>query len=68
MTVFTTIAQALGVLAVLVGVVLLLPVGAALVVDGVLVVVLGTAVEHIVRNRAGGASNRRSRVDETGVA
>lgn len=67
MTVFTTVAQAVGVLAVLVGVVLLLPFGAALVVDGLLVVVLATAVEHIVRGRPAAPSDRRSRALAEGV-
>lgn len=67
MTVFATIAQAVGVFAVLVGVVLLLPFGAALVVDGVLVVVLATAVEHIARGRLRAPSDRRSRALAEGV-
>lgn len=51
-TVLVTVAmQALGVLAVLVGVALLLPLGAALVVDGALVVALAVVAEHIVTKR-----------------
>lgn len=68
MTVLITTAQAIGVFAVLVGVVLLLPFGAALVVDGLVVVVLATAVEHIVRGRPAPASDRRSRVEQGQVA
>lgn len=68
MTVLITIGQAVGVLAVLVGAFLLLPFGAALVVDGVLVVALATAAEHIVRSRPAAPSDGRSRVEQGGVA
>lgn len=68
MTVLITIAQAVGVFAVLIGVVLLLPFGAALVVDGTLVVVLATAVEHIVRGRPAAPSAGRSAVEQGVVA
>ncbi len=55
-----TVFQVLGVLAVLVGAAVLLPLGAALVVDGLLVAVLATAVEHIVLKRPAGPPVRRS--------
>lgn len=59
--------QGVAVLAVLAGVALLLPLGGALVVDGVLVLVLSTALE-VVRLRARSApSDRRSRTEKTGV-
>jgi len=45
------VAQGLGVLAVLLGVVLLLPVAVALMVDGALVVAVGVAVELVMARR-----------------
>lgn len=58
--------QALGVLAVLVGVVLALPLWGALVADGVLVVVAATAVELVVQRRLSVPSDRRDGTDPAG--
>lgn len=52
--------QVVAVLTVLAGVALLLPLGGALVVDGILVVVLSTAVEVIRLRAANGPSDGRS--------
>lgn len=60
MTSVLSVLQALGVLAVLVGAALALPLWGALVVDGVLVAVAATAVEHIVRGRPSAPSDGRS--------
>lgn len=68
MNLVLSILQALGVLAVLAGVALLLPLGAALVVDGLLVVAAATAVEHIVSGRRSAPSDRRSGTTGEGVA
>ncbi|MBL8926327.1 MAG: hypothetical protein JNM77_08810 [Pseudonocardia sp.] len=67
MTHVLTALQALGVLAVLVGVALLLPPGGALVVDGALALTAATAAEAIVRKRPGAPSDRRSGVGTAGV-
>ena len=59
--------QGVAVLAVLAGVALLLPLGGSLIVNGVLVLVLSTALE-VVRLRARSApSDRRSGDDGPGV-
>jgi membrane protein implicated in regulation of membrane protease activity len=60
--------QLLGLLAVLVGVALLLPLGAALVVDGVAVVVGSTVAEVVARRALSARSEGRSRPKVTGVA
>jgi len=63
-----TVAQVLGVLAALVGVALLLPLGGALVVDGVAVLVLATAAEVVVLRGPSAPSARRSRPRKEGAA
>jgi hypothetical protein len=68
MSVVLAVAQLLGVLAVLAGVYLLLPLGAALVVSGALVLVLATAAEVAVSRRPAAPSAPRSRADTAGVA
>lgn len=67
MTHVLTLVQAAALLAVLAGVALLLPLGAALVVDGVLVLAAATAAEHIVRGRRSAPSDRRSGPNAQGV-
>lgn len=62
-----TVAQVLGVFAVLLGVVLWLPLGAALVVDGVLVVAAATAAEHILARRPVAPSDGRDGPDAPAV-
>ena len=68
MNLVLTLVQAAAVLAVLVGVAILLPLGAALVVDGVLVGAAATAAEHIVRGRGSAPSDRRSGPTGEGAA
>lgn len=68
MNLVLSVLQALGVLAVLAGVAILLPLGAALVVDGLLVVAVATAAEHIVSGRRSAPSDRRSGTTEDGAA
>lgn len=63
-----TVLQALAVVAVLAGVAILLPLGAALVVDGLLVLAVATAAEHIVSGRRSAPSDRRSATNTEGVA
>lgn len=65
-TVLTTL-QGLALLAVLVGVALALPLWAALVVDGVIVLVVSTAAEHIVRKARSAPQDRRSGPIAAGV-
>jgi hypothetical protein len=64
----TTAVQALALLAILVGVALLLPLGWALVVDGVLVLVAATAVEVIGSRAHSAPSDGRSRPRVKAVA
>lgn len=59
--------QLLGVLAVLVGPFLLLPLGGALIVDGALAVVLATAFEVAVRKARSAPSDGRSGSNSKGV-
>lgn len=68
MTHVLTAVQALGVLAVLVGVALALPLYGALVVDGVLVVLVATAAEHLAMRRPAAPSDRRCGENGQGVA
>jgi hypothetical protein len=68
MTHVLTALQLLGLLAVLLGVVLLLPLGAALVVDGALVVVVATAAEVLATRALSARSDGRSRPKAKGVA
>ena len=63
-----SVLQLAGLLAVLVGAALALPLWAALVVDGVLVVAAATAVESVVRGRPGGLSDGRGGPRSEGVA
>lgn len=56
MTAALTALQLLGVLAVLVGAAILLPLGWAVLVDGLLVAATATAAEYIVSRRKAGAS------------
>lgn len=62
-----TVIQAMGVLAVLAGVALALPLFATLIVDGVLLVVTATAAEHIARGALRGPSVRPSALKTSGV-
>jgi hypothetical protein len=55
-----TAIEALGLLAVLVGVALALPLWGSLIVDGLLVVVAATAAELVVRKAHSAPSDRRS--------
>lgn len=66
MTHVLPVAQALGVLAVLVGVALALPLYGALVADGVLVVALATVVELILQRRPAAPSDGRSATNAPG--
>lgn len=67
MTTALTTVQALGVLAVLVGIAIVLPLGPALLAGGGLVVVLATAAERILLGRPAGRSDRRSGPNSQGV-
>ncbi|QJY51225.1 hypothetical protein [Pseudonocardia broussonetiae] len=60
MNLVLTVLQALAVVAVLAGGAILLPLGAALVVDGLIVLAVATAAEHIVSGRRSAPSVRRS--------
>lgn len=63
-----TVVQLAALLAVLVGVALILPLGGALVVDGVLVLVAATAAEHLALRRPSAPSDRRRGPNSEGVA
>lgn len=67
MNLIWSVLQLAGLLAVLAGVALLLPLGAALVVDGVLVVATATAAEVVARRPPGRAQDRRSRAQKAGA-
>lgn len=67
MTTALTVVQGLGVLAVLLGVVLLLPLGGALVVDGVLAAAVSVVAEYIVRGRPAAPSDGRSGLSSSAV-
>lgn len=62
-----TAVQAVAVLAVLAGVALALPLYGALIVDGLLVLSVAVAAEHIAQRRPGGPSDRRSGDETVGV-
>lgn len=63
-----SVLQALGALAVLAGVALVLPLGWAVLVDGLLVLVLSTAFEVALTRARRAAPDRRSAPTDAGVA
>lgn len=63
-----TAAQGIGLLAALVGLFLILPLGAAVLASGVLVLIAGVAAEVIVQRACSAPSDRRSGPNERAVA
>lgn len=64
----TTVIQALGLVAVLAGVALLLPLGGALVVDGLIVLAAAVAVELVDLRARSAPASRRSGPTKEGAA
>jgi hypothetical protein len=67
MNLVLTVLQLAGALAVLAGVAVLLPLGAALVADGLLVLVVSTLFEALASARRSAPSDGRSRPQKPGV-